>query len=122
MLGDIFYWLFNMSIVASLSGAVILLLRRVRRIPRRLIATLVGIAQCAAGLGSFLINTISGKLFDAAAGSFRLAPDGATFALAKDKIATAFAQSAGVQIPAGAGAADIADIAANLENGRRYSG
>ncbi len=80
--------------------------------PRRLIATLVGIAQCAAGLGSFLINTISGKLFDAAAGSFRLAPDGATFALAKDKIATAFAQSAGVQIPAGAGAADIADIAA----------
>ena len=40
MLGDIFYWLFNMSIVASLSGAVILLLRRVRRIPRRLIALL----------------------------------------------------------------------------------
>jgi len=40
VLGDIFYWLFNMSIVASLSGAVILLLRRVRRIPRRLIALL----------------------------------------------------------------------------------
>ena len=40
MLGDIFYWLFNMSVVASLSGAVILLLRRVRRIPRRLIALL----------------------------------------------------------------------------------
>ncbi len=40
MLGDIFYWLFNMSIVASLSGAVILLFRRVRRIPRRLIALL----------------------------------------------------------------------------------
>ena len=40
MLGDIFYWLFNMSVAASLSGAVILLLRRVRRIPRRLIALL----------------------------------------------------------------------------------
>ena len=40
MIGEICYWLFNMSIVASLSGAVILLFRRVRRIPRRLIALL----------------------------------------------------------------------------------
>ena len=40
MLGDIFYWLFNMSIVASLSGAVLLLVRRFSKIPRRLIALL----------------------------------------------------------------------------------
>ena len=40
MLGDIFYWLFNMSVVASLSGAVLLLVRRFSKIPRRLIALL----------------------------------------------------------------------------------
>ena len=40
MLGDIFYWLFNMSVVASLSGTVLLLVRRFSKLPRRLIALL----------------------------------------------------------------------------------
>ena len=38
MLGDIFYWVFNMSVAASVAGAVVLLLRLVRQIPRRVIA------------------------------------------------------------------------------------
>ena len=40
MLSEVFYWLFNMSVVASLSGTVVLLLRRIRRIPRRVTAAL----------------------------------------------------------------------------------
>ena len=43
MLGDVFYWLFSMSIVASVCGAVILLLRRFGRIPRRVICLLFAI-------------------------------------------------------------------------------
>ena len=43
MLGEIFYWLFNMSIVASVSGLFILLLRLIRIIPRRIILFLWGI-------------------------------------------------------------------------------
>ncbi len=39
-MGDIFYWVLNMSIVASLTGIIILLLRSVKRIPRRVICFL----------------------------------------------------------------------------------
>ena len=35
MLGEIFYWLFNMSIAAAICGVPILLLRRIRRLSRR---------------------------------------------------------------------------------------
>lgn len=35
MLGDLFYWVLNMSITASLMGAVILPIRAIRAIPRR---------------------------------------------------------------------------------------
>ena len=35
MLGEIFYWVFNMSLVASFTGLIILLLRSIKRIPRR---------------------------------------------------------------------------------------
>ena len=40
MLGEIFYWLFNMSIVASVSGLIVLLLRMIKGIPRRVIKVL----------------------------------------------------------------------------------
>ena len=40
MLGEVFYWLFNMSIAAAVSGTVILLLRCIKQIPRRFIAAL----------------------------------------------------------------------------------
>ena len=40
MLSGVFYWLFNMSIVASLTGIVVLLLRLFKKIPRRVIAVL----------------------------------------------------------------------------------
>lgn len=36
MLHEVFYWLFNMSITASLVGLVVLLLRRIKKIPRRI--------------------------------------------------------------------------------------
>lgn len=35
MLGEIFYWVFNMSLVASFMGIVVLLLRKIRKLPRR---------------------------------------------------------------------------------------
>lgn len=35
MLGEIFYWVFNMSIAASVCGLAVLLIRQIRRIPRR---------------------------------------------------------------------------------------
>jgi len=35
MLQDIFYWTFNMSLVASLTGGLIVLIRRIRQLPRR---------------------------------------------------------------------------------------
>lgn len=37
MLGEVFYWVFNMSIVASLMGFVVLLIGKIRKLPRRLI-------------------------------------------------------------------------------------
>lgn len=35
MAGEIFYWVFNMSIAASLSGVIVLLIGRIRKLPRR---------------------------------------------------------------------------------------
>ena len=35
MAGEIFYWVFNMSIAASLSGIIVLLIGRIRKLPRR---------------------------------------------------------------------------------------
>ncbi|MBQ9121716.1 MAG: M56 family metallopeptidase [Clostridia bacterium] len=40
MLGEIFYWLFNMSLAATICGIIILPLRRIRPIPRRIAAVL----------------------------------------------------------------------------------
>lgn len=40
MTGEVFYWLFNMSITAALTGAVVLLLRLIKKIPRRVCAFL----------------------------------------------------------------------------------
>lgn len=37
LLSEVFYWLFNMSISASVAGIVILFLRKIRKLPRRLI-------------------------------------------------------------------------------------
>ncbi len=34
MLGELFYWVFNMSITASVSGVVVLLLTRIKKLPR----------------------------------------------------------------------------------------
>ena len=39
-MGDVFYWLFNMSILGALTGLAVVLLRLIRRIPRRWIALL----------------------------------------------------------------------------------
>ena len=36
MSGELFYWIFNMSIVSSLTGLVVLLIRSIQKIPRRL--------------------------------------------------------------------------------------
>ena len=36
MLQEVFYWVFNMSITASVTGALIMLIRLVKRIPRRI--------------------------------------------------------------------------------------
>ena len=35
MIGEIFYWIFNMSLVASLMGIIVLLLRKIRSVPKR---------------------------------------------------------------------------------------
>lgn len=40
MLGEIFYWVFNMSIMGSCTGIIILLFRCIKRIPRRMIYAL----------------------------------------------------------------------------------
>lgn len=40
MLQDVFYWIFNMSITAALTGVLIMLIRHVKKIPRRLIVFL----------------------------------------------------------------------------------
>ena len=40
MLSDVFYWLLNMSISASIAGSIIYLLGKISKIPRRIIKTL----------------------------------------------------------------------------------
>lgn len=40
MLHEVFYWLFNMSITAALTGMLVLFIRRIKRIPRRFIVFL----------------------------------------------------------------------------------
>ncbi len=40
MLSEVFYWLFNMSLVASITGIVVLLIRLIRIIPRRVITVI----------------------------------------------------------------------------------
>ena len=35
MFGEFFYWIFNMSIIASFTGVIVLLIRSIRAIPRR---------------------------------------------------------------------------------------
>ncbi len=40
MLGEIIYWLINMSITATITGIIILLLEKIKKIPRRLICFL----------------------------------------------------------------------------------
>ncbi|MBQ1505340.1 MAG: M56 family metallopeptidase [Erysipelotrichales bacterium] len=35
MIGEIFYWIFNMTIISSFMGAVVLLIRKIRTVPRR---------------------------------------------------------------------------------------
>jgi len=36
MLQEVFYWIFNMSITAALTGVLVLLIRQIRKIPRRI--------------------------------------------------------------------------------------
>lgn len=40
MPGELFYWVFNMSITAILTGIIVLLIRRIKKIPRRVISFL----------------------------------------------------------------------------------
>lgn len=40
MLGEIFYWIFNMSITAAMAGLIVLLIRTVRKVPRRVVCCL----------------------------------------------------------------------------------
>ena len=35
MLGEIFYWIFNMSIAAVICGLPVILIRMIKKIPRR---------------------------------------------------------------------------------------
>ena len=36
MLQELFYWVFNMSITAAITGVIIMLIRLMKKIPRRL--------------------------------------------------------------------------------------
>ncbi|MBE5889143.1 MAG: M56 family metallopeptidase [Lachnospiraceae bacterium] len=40
MLQEVFYWIFNMSITAAITGVFVILIRRVKKIPRRLVVFL----------------------------------------------------------------------------------
>lgn len=40
MLQEAFYWLFNMSIIATITGAIIMLIRQVKKIPKRVVVFL----------------------------------------------------------------------------------
>ena len=46
MLGELFYWLFNMSVAATVCGIPVLLLRAVKKIPRRIFVWLWWIPFC----------------------------------------------------------------------------
>ena len=69
--------------------------------PKSTIGTLTGIAQCAAGCGSFMVNKCAGKLFTFAAGSFSVPWKEDVFELSPIQIAKAFVPD-GVNIPTGA--------------------
>ena len=69
--------------------------------PKSTIGTLTGIAQFAAGCGSFLVNKCAGKLFTHAAGSFSLQGKEGAFELSLISIAKTFVPD-GVTIPTGA--------------------
>lgn len=69
--------------------------------PKSTIGTLTGIAQFAAGCGSFLVNKCAGKLFTYAAGGFTAPGGGKIVELSPIHIAKAFLPD-GVAIPAGA--------------------
>ena len=77
--------------------------------PRSTIGTLTGIAQFAAGCGSFLVNKCAGVLFTASAGSFKAGDK--VFELSRDVIAKTYAPD-GVVLPVGAKAQEIADAIA----------
>ncbi len=83
--------------------------------PKSTIGTLTGIAQFAAGCGSFLVNKCAGKLFTAAAGSFTIAGSEKPIELAPVQIAKAFVPD-GVSIPVGA---DVETIVKAVENAGR---
>ena len=58
MLSELFYWLFNMSISASIAGIIILLIGKVKKLPEALLPILCGL---------FLLRTwipvgVSGKI------------------------------------------------------------
>ena len=80
--------------------------------PKSTIGTLTGIAQFAAGCGSFLVNKCAGKLFTVAAGSFTIAGSEKPIELAPVQIAKAFVPD-GVNIPVGA---DVETIVKAIEN------
>ena len=79
--------------------------------PKSTIGTLTGIAQFAAGCGSFLVNKCAGMLFTHAAGSFTVANAEKAIELAPVQIAKAFTP-AGVESPVGA---DVSAIVAAIE-------
>ena len=67
---DVFYWLFNMSIAAAITGLPVMLLRQIKRLPRRLSVFLWLIPFCRmvipVGLASpyglmSLISQVTGK-------------------------------------------------------------
>ena len=80
--------------------------------PKSTIGTLTGIAQFAAGCGSFLVNKCAGMLFTKAAGSFAIAGIEKPVELAPVQIAKAFLPN-GVNIPVGA---DVETIVKAVEN------
>ena len=79
--------------------------------PKSTIGTLTGIAQFAAGCGSFLVNKCAGNLFTHAAGAFKIAGVDNPVELSPVQIAKAFVPQ-GVNIPTGA---DVGTIVNAIE-------
>ena len=79
--------------------------------PKSTIGTLTGIAQFAAGCGSFLVNKCAGNLFTHAAGAFTIAGVDKPVELSPVQIAKAFVPQ-GVNIPTGA---DVGTIVNAIE-------